>query len=177
MVFITTLIVYALYSTSIALIGLIISGPVAVGYSMYLMLTIQDDKNADKLEILFHGFKNSLNTAIIANILRLVFIFLWSLLLFIPGIIKALSFSMTAYIIADNPDLTATEALDKSQEFMRGHKWRLFCLLFSFIGWFILSGFTFGLGLIFLLPYVNLSIANFYLDIKGQKKATIYELD
>ena len=173
MVFIVTLIIYGLYTSGLALVGLIVSGPAAVGYSMYLMNNIKDDRNADQLETLFHGFKNSLNTSIIAYLLRIVFVFLWSLLFLIPGIIKALAFSMTDYIIADHPELNATEALDKSQEMMRGHKWRLFCLLFSFFGWFILSLLTFGIGLIFLFPYINTTIAYFYVDLKNEKKDSI----
>lgn len=177
MVFVTSLIVYALYSTNIALVGIIITGPLTVGYSLYLMNNIKDEKNADKLETLLHGFKENVGTGIIAYILRMVFVFLWSLLFIIPGIIKALAFSMTDYIIAENKDITATEALDKSQELMRGHKWELFCLLFSFIGWFILSAFTFGIGLLFLMPYVNTSIANFYVHIRGEKKDDPYKID
>lgn len=173
MVFITTLIVYALYSTGLAIVGLIISGPVAVGYSMYLINTLNDYKKADELETLFHGFKNNLNTAIIAYILRMIFVVLWSLLLIIPGIIKFLAFRMTEYIIAEHPELTATEALDRSQALMKGHKWRLFCLLFSFIGWYALAALTFGIGFIFLLPYVNTAIANFYVDIRGSKSPNI----
>lgn len=174
MVFVVSLIVYAINAAGIpAVVGLVITGPLMVGYSMYLINNIKDPKNADQMETLFHGFKNSLGTAIIAHILKMVFIFLWSLLFIIPGIVKAFAFSMSEYIIADNPDISPTEALDKSQELMKGNKWRLFCLLFSFIGWFILSGLTFGIGLFFLIPYVNTAIANFYVEIRGTKNETI----
>lgn len=173
MVFVVSLIVLALTSTSYAIIGLIISGPLMVGYSRYLVNTIKDDKNADKMETLLHGFKNSFGTSLIAYILRIVFVFLWSLLFIIPGIIKAIAYSMTPYIIADNPELTATEALDKSQEMMSGNKWRYFCLLLSFIGWYILSAFTFGIGILFLYPYINTTIANFYVEIRGEEHKAI----
>ncbi len=169
MVFVVSLIVYAVSAAGVPMfVGIIITGPLMVGYSMYLINNIEDSDNADNMETLFHGFKNSLGTAIIAYILKAVFIFLWSLLFIIPGIVKAFAFSMTEYIIAEDPDLTATEALDKSQELMKGNKWRLFCLLFSFIGWYILGALTFGIGIFFVIPYVNTAIANFYVDIRGK---------
>ena len=95
-----------------------------------------------------------------------VFTFLWSLLLVIPGIIKAYAYSMSFYILADNPELTASEALAKSQSLMRGHKMELFILELSFIGWFFLIGLTFGLAAIYVAPYMEATMANFYNSIK-----------
>ncbi len=178
MVFIASLIIYAINAAGVpALVGLIITGPLMVGYSMYLLNNLKDDKNANQLETLFHGFKNSLGTSIIAYILRIIFVSLWSLLFIIPGIVKALAYSMTPYVIAENPNLTPTEAIDKSQALMNGNKWRLFCLLFSFIGWFLLGSLAFGIGLIFVLPYVNTAIANFYDEIRGRVVKDEYRLD
>lgn len=174
MVFVTSLIVYAISAaTTSVVVGLVLSGPLMVGYSIYLLNNLKDPKSADKLETLFDGFKKSLGTSIIAYILKFVFIILWTLLFIIPGIIKSLAFSMTEYVIADNPEISPTEALDKSQALMKGNKWRLFCLYFSFIGWFILSAFTFGIGFFFLLPYINTTIANFYVEIRGTKQEVI----
>ena len=99
----------------------------------------------------------------------MVFVFLWSLLFFIPGIIKALAYSMYPYIIADNPEIDAMEALRQSEEMMRGNKTRLLALFVSFIGWFILCIFTAGIGLFFLMPYIQTSVANFYVDLRGPK--------
>ena len=99
----------------------------------------------------------------------MVFIFLWSLLFVIPGIIKALAYSMHPYIIADNPTIDAMEALRQSEEMMRGNKTRLLALYLSFIGWFILSAFTFGIGFFFLMPYVQTSVTNFYVDLRGPR--------
>lgn len=177
MVFVVSLIIYALSSTQYFVVGLIISGPLMVGYSKYLLDNLADSKNADKMESLFHGFKESLGTSIISHILRLVFVFLWSLLFIIPGIIKALAYSMTPYVIAENPNLTATEAIDKSQELMKGNKWRLFCLFLSFIGWFLLGALAFGIGTIFVIPYVNTAVANFYNEIRGKAPNDEYALN
>jgi uncharacterized membrane protein len=118
---------------------------------------------------LIEGLKKSLVNSIVAGLLNMVFVFLWSLLFIIPGIIKALAYSMYPYIIADNPEIDAMEALRRSEEMMRGNKTRLLSLFISFIGWFILSMFTFGIGLFFLMPYIQTSVANFYVDLRGPK--------
>ena len=95
-----------------------------------------------------------------------LFTFLWSLLLVIPGIIKGLSYSMAMYILAENPDMPALEALKKSQEMMDGHKMELFVLYLSFIGWFLLCTVTFGIAGLYVAPLMNATMTNFYLNIK-----------
>lgn len=95
-----------------------------------------------------------------------LFTFLWSLLLYIPGIIKALSYSMAMYILAENPDMPALEAIDKSKKMMDGHKMELFVLSLSFIGWGLLVGITCGIAAIWVIPYMNATMANFYNSIK-----------
>jgi uncharacterized membrane protein len=97
-----------------------------------------------------------------------LFTWLWSLLLVIPGIIKALSYSMSMYILAENPDMPALEAIDRSKKMMNGHKMELFVLGLSFIGWYLLSTITFGIALIYAVPFMNATMANFYNSIKGE---------
>ena len=156
-------------ATSVAAVGFIILGPLLVGQSYYLIDIIENNAKGDRLEFLFEGFKKSFLNSFLASLLSSIFIFLWSLLFIIPGIIKAFAYSMVPYIIAEEPEIDAIEAITKSRELMNGNKLRLFTLYLSFIGWFILCLFTFGIGFIFLLPYVQMSIANFYLDIRGKK--------
>jgi uncharacterized membrane protein len=96
-----------------------------------------------------------------------IFTFLWTLLLVIPGIIKAFSYSMTKYILDDNPELSASEAIHRSRMMMRGHKFDLFYLYLSFIGWFLLCLLTAGIGFLWLAPYVDTSLAAFYEDVKS----------
>ena len=96
-----------------------------------------------------------------------LFIILWSFLLIIPGIIKAFSYAMTPYILEENPELSASEAIDRSRAMMKGHKFDLFWLLLSFIGWGILCIFTFGIGFLWLTPYMQTSIGAFYEDVKA----------
>ena len=96
-----------------------------------------------------------------------IFIFLWSLLFIIPGIIKMFSYAMTPYILEENPELSAGEAIDRSRAMMKGHKFDLFWLWLSFIGWFILSLLTLGIGGLWLGPYQQTAIAAFYEDVKA----------
>lgn len=91
---------------------------------------------------------------------------LWSLLLIVPGIIKFYAYAMTPYILIDNQELSANQAINLSCKMMKGHKFDLFFLQLSFIGWGILSVFTGGIGLLWLMPYMMSAQAAFYQDIK-----------
>ena len=100
-------------------------------------------------------------------LLMTIFITLWSFLLIIPGIIKMFSYAMTPYILEEHPELSANEAIDRSRAMMKGHKFDLFWLCLSFIGWMILCLFTFGIGYLWLLPYMETAVAGFYEDVKA----------
>jgi len=145
------------------LLSLIFCGPLAEGIAIF-SLALSRNQNAEIGQI-FKGF-TIFGTALGAYLLMVLFVFLWSLLLVIPGIIAALSYSMTFYILADNPSMGAKQALDKSKMMMNGYKWKYFCLLFRFFGWFVLCLLTCGVGFLWLIPYINISTAKFYDDIK-----------
>ena len=100
--------------------------------------------------------------------LMFIFVFLWSLLFLIPGIIKAYSYAMTPYILKDYPELSANQAINLSRKMMKGHKLDLFILQLSFIGWGILTLFTAGIGTLWLMPYMMTAQAAFYQDIKNE---------
>lgn len=125
--------------------------------------------NGEKVEVkpLLESF-NDFGKALLLNILASVFICLWSILLVVPGIIKALSYSMSFYILAENPDMDAMEALEESKKIMEGHKWEFFVLLLSFILWDILGCITWGLAYIYVAPYKNATIADYYNKIKNE---------
>lgn len=99
-----------------------------------------------------------------------VFTFLWSLLFIIPGIIKAYAYSMTSYILIDNPELGPNEARLKSIEMMRGYKGKLFGLDLSFIGWHLLCILSLGIGYIWLMPYITSARAAFYQELVEARK-------
>ena len=97
-----------------------------------------------------------------------IFTFLWTLLFIIPGIINSYAYSMSGFILAENPEMTAKEAMQVSEEMMAGNKWRLFCLQFSFIGWQILCILSLGIGSLWLTPYMNAATAAFYDEISRE---------
>lgn len=125
--------------------------------------------NGEKVQVksLLESF-DDFGKALLLNILASVFICLWSILLVVPGIIKALSYSMSFYILAENPDMDAMEALEESKKIMEGHKWEFFVLLLSFILWDILGCITWGLAYIYVAPYKNATIADYYNKIKNE---------
>ena len=114
---------------------------------------------------IFYGFED-LWAAIKAQFFTGLFIFLWSLLLIVPGIIKAYAYSMTFYILAENKGMPVLEAITLSRKMMNGRKMDLFLLCLSFIGWFILVLITFGIAGIWVYPYFNATLTNFYLSVK-----------
>lgn len=173
MVLLVTVIVTALpTASSVAAVGFVIAGPLLVGQAIYLIDMIENQTDGKKIELVIEGFKRSFINSFVATLLVGIFTFLWSLLLIIPGIIKSLAYSMTPYIIADEPGIDALDAIKKSQEMMRGHKMELFMLALSFIGWFLLGVLTFGIGMFFVLPYYQTTLANFYLELRGKKVST-----
>ena len=124
--------------------------------------------------MLFSGFKNFGN-ALVAYLVMTIFVFLWLLLLIIPGIVAALAYAQTFYLLADNPSLDGLDAIRLSKRMMRGYKWKLFCLWLRFFGWALLCVLTFGIGLLWLWPYMAASYAHFYEDLKqagGQQQQT-----
>ena len=104
------------------------------------------------------------------QLLTSVFTMLWSLLFYIPGMVKSISYSQAMYILAENPGMGAREAITKSKQMMHGHKMEFFILVLSFIGWEILGAFTFGILYIWLIPYMSATFTNFYNSIKGNNE-------
>lgn len=122
-------------------------------------------KESTEISDLFEGFKK-IGKALWLNILITFFTMLWSLLLIIPGIIKSYAYSMAYYILADNPELTAREALARSKEIMQGHKAELFVLHLSFFWWYLLILVSCGFATLYVTPYMSATVANFYNSIK-----------
>jgi len=147
----------------------LVTGPIMVGLAgLFLKLT----RGAQgELSDMFEGFNNFVPTFLL-QLLMCVFIFLWTLLFIIPGIIKAFAYSMAPYIMADNPEMSSLDAITASKIMMKGHKGRLFGLYLSYIGWFLLCMLTFGIGFIFLTPWIQASVAEFYQDILDRNADT-----
>jgi uncharacterized membrane protein len=119
------------------------------------------------IERLFSGH-DRLGTVLLANLLTSLFTLLWMLLLIVPGIIAAYAYSQTNLIIAEDPNIEALEAIERSKHLMQGHKWEFFCLHVRFIGWSLLAGLTCGIGGLWLIPYMQTAAVFFYEDLKDQ---------
>lgn len=144
------------------LVAFIVGGVVQLGYARFLLR--QHDGKPTEFNDLFSQF-DRFGTGFAQSFLRSLYTFLWALLLIIPGIIAALSYAMTPFILEEHPELTASEAIRRSKELMRGHKTDLFILELTFIGWSLLCILTLNLGHIALNPYKNAAYAVFYREI------------
>lgn len=113
-----------------------------------------------------HAFTGYLKN-VWAMFLMYFFISCWSLLLIVPGIIKAFAYAMTPFIIKDYPELSANQAIGLSIKMMKGRKFDLFWLILSFLGWMILGVLSLGIGLFWFMPYFQTSLASFYQDVKN----------
>ncbi|MGI6752444.1 MAG: DUF975 family protein [Anaerovoracaceae bacterium] len=149
---------------------LLVSGPLSLGLVIFIGSVFR--REDPRISQVFNGFERFLK-AFLTYFVMSFFIFLWSLLLIIPGIIASYRYSMTFYILMDNPEIGVMEAINASKEMMQNNKWKLFSLHLSFIGWFILAMMTFGLGIIFLGPYIETSMFAFYEIANGNLKFTL----
>jgi uncharacterized membrane protein len=140
------------------IISFVLSGPFLLGLVTYFINLKRE--NNPKIENIFSGF-NNFGSALI----MVIFILLWTLLLIVPGVIACLRYSMAFYILSDNPDIGAMNALNKSKELMLHNKKKLFYLWISFIGWGLCCILTLGIGFLWFIPYMSLSMVNFYEDI------------
>lgn len=145
------------------IIALLIGGPLLLGFVGFFVRFVR--REDCMIENLFEGF-SSFVPAMVLYLLIALFTVLWSFLLIIPGIIAALSYSQAFFIMYDNPQIEAMDAIRLSKQMMQGQKWKLFELHLSFIGWGILCILTLGIGFIWLIPYIYTSLACFYEDLK-----------
>lgn len=125
-------------------------------------------EDVNKWKVLFGGFNSAkiFFKQVGVVVLNTILCALWTILLVVPGIIKGLAYSMYPYVLRDEPDLSVWQTLKKSEAIMKGYKGKLFLMYLSFVGWFILGAFTFGILYIWLTPYVMTSTVKFYDDVR-----------
>jgi len=150
--------------------AILINGPLALGIA-YFSLALWRKQEA-KFSQLFKGF-DKFGTSIAAYLLVSIFTFLWMLLLIVPGIIAAISYSQTFYIIAQDDSISASQAIDKSKKMMDGYKLKYFYLCLRFFGLGLLCILTLGIGFLWLMPYTFVTCAGFYEDIKEQTVSAV----
>ena len=119
---------------------------------------------------IFEGFDGASRFAVAlgAYVIVLIFVLFWSLLLIVPGIIAALSYSMTFWLLAEERDLGPMRALSRSRVLMYGHRWQLFKLYLRFIGWYLLCILTLGIGFFWVFAYQTVSVAEFYKQLQEE---------
>lgn len=155
-----------------AVFSIFVLGPISIGYYAFTLKLSRGDVVTATLP--YRVFtKGVYGRFTLAFFMMNLFIFLWSLLLVIPGIVKSYSYYMMAYILTDHPEMGWKEAIAESKRMMNGYKWKLFVLHLSFLGWIILSCFTFGILLIYVIPYMQQAEANFYRMLKEEPIAVV----
>ena len=161
-----TLVAVAVFSAVAgSILMMLISGPMKVGECRYFLEGTQyrfDIKN------LLHGFTcGRYKNVLVALLLREIYTALWTFLFIIPGIVKSFSYSMVPYIMAENPNISPNQAINISCRMTKGHKFQIFLLDLSFIGWYILGAFAFGIGTLFVMPYHRATMAQMYLAVRS----------
>lgn len=145
--------------------GFFVAAPVNVGKFGYFL---ENRKGAGELSLLFGAFKKGKYLDIVKSMAwRFLFTFLWTLLFIIPGIVKAYSYSMVPYILCDNPNIGYGRALKLSMEMTRGYKFKIFVLQLSFLGWYLLGVLCLFVGVLFVTPYFEATLAEAYVTIRG----------
>ena len=146
---------------------ILVSNVAQVGCNRYF---IENREHKTKIGQVFYGFQGGRYTGIVwIMFLKGLYIFLWSLLFWIPGIIQTYAYMMVPYIIAENSDLDRRRVFAISSKMMRGHKWEAFVLGLSFLGWILLGAFTGGLlNILYVNPYMHATYAEFYSAVKAE---------
>lgn len=149
-----------------SIISTLLLMPVQYGYVIAFLDSLRSGEDFN-IKSLFGGY-NDWSRITGTYLLVQIFTVLWMLLLIVPGIIKAISYSQTFYVLKDNPSLSYNAAIERSMEMMQGHKWEYFCLYFSFIGWILLVIISFGVASLWVSPYMSATFAHYYENLKAE---------
>jgi len=139
--------------------------PLEIGGRRYFVQSVQGNVDLNNMGFAFDRMKYM--DIIKAMLWRALLNFLWYLLLLIPGIIKSFAYSMVPYILADNPNIGHKRALELSNKMTKGHKFRIWVLGLSFIGWYLLGMLALFIGVLFVIPYQNTTMAELYLTLRS----------
>ena len=158
---IVSVIVSAATSVTFGIVALIVAGPLEYGViRVFLKVARKEDEHAN-IKYLWDGFKGKIGQTFVVELLQFIYLFLWTLLLIIPGIIKSYAYAATMYLVHEK-DLSGNEAITASRKLMKGRKWRLFCLDLSFIGWYIVGFLCLGVGVLWVDTYRTMARTLFF---------------
>ncbi len=156
-------------ASSFIFIGpLLLLGPLTIGLCSYTLHLLRNTERKNKVDSLLDGFRGSIGNHILVGFLVELFTALWSMLFFIPGIVKAIAYSQSFYIAIEHPEYDANTCITESRKMMNGHKWEYFCLQLSFLGWIIVGSLCLGIGTLWVSAYMQAANAAFYEDLKEQ---------
>ncbi len=148
--------------TSSFYVGFVLLGFFELSLAFFLLRPIRTGEDFRLGDLLKSFTAPNAASTILTGVMKNLFLFLWSLLFLIPGIVKSYSYALTGYIRADRPELSFSQTITESRRLMQGHKLDLFCLDLSFFGWYLLGTLCCGIGIFFVAPYHSLSRALFY---------------
>ena len=177
--------VYSLVAIAISLLGGILgvtviipfilslaSIAVQIGYVYYCMRVAKREQGAyEDLAYLIRDWRFGLKIVVLSFVIN-IFVSLWSLLLFVPGVIKAISYSQATFIMLENPNMDIMTAIKESQKMMDGHKMEYFVLDLSFILWMLLIAVTFGIASLWVTPYMQITMVNYYYALKNPNQSS-----
>ena len=161
-------------SMAVLLVSLFFLLPLGFGYYQSFKLLCEEGDNRLTANMFRQAF-GIYGRNLAAGLLMILYVFLWTLLFIIPGVIKSFAYAMIPFILKDYPELSANQAISLSQKMMKGHKFDYFWLMLSFIGWYLLGVLSLGLGYLWLIPYCYTSTVGFYEDVKKEylEKSTL----
>lgn len=136
-----------------------------LGFGIVIVFLLQLQGQELRFRTLFNGYTQRIG---VTEILKTVYIFLWTLLLIIPGFIKYYSYALTEYILHDNKEISGNQAIEASMAMMQGKKGKLFLLDLSFASWYLLGILTLGIGCFWVFSYHYTARAAFYADLKAE---------
>lgn len=145
-------------------VGVLLSGLLSFGCAAFFLDLVKTKQSA--IGTFFGGIFQKFFKRWGASLLIGLYTLLWTLLLIIPGIVKGYAYAMTPYIMIEKPDMGINDAITKSRQLMKGHKWKLFLLDLSFTGWMLLGVVTLGIAYVYVLPYYFAARAQFYKEVK-----------
>ena len=160
----TFIVIFILTLLAILALRIFVGYALEVGGRRYFLQAAQDDADLNYLGYCFN--KDRYKNIILTMFIKDLYNFLWFLLLIIPGIIKYYAYRMVPYILSDNPNIGVGRAIELSNKMTKGSKFKMWILDISFIGWYILGLLAFFIGTIFVLPYVNATNAELYIELR-----------
>lgn len=156
---------------SISLISALIGSYFTISFGITFLNLLRGKKDTFFNKTFSAFTQNRFVPELLTYLLSTLYTLLWTLLLIVPGIVKGYSYALAPYIVNDlvasGQEVHPNQVITDSRKLMVGHKWQLFVLHLSFIGWAILALFTFNIGNLWLVPYFYTTEANFYRKIVG----------